>query len=308
MEALFPKMAVTTKYIGSAAFCDYPTITAAFQKAHSHTVFYLLPGIYQETPRLYGKEIQVIGLGEVIIEGKLSARQKDANGKPLGTFQTATFFVNGEEILLKNLTIRNAAGPGECVGQAVALYLEGTKITVENCHLQGHQDTLCLGPLPESDKHGRPLQSPWREKIYEQQQTRFIQCEIEGTVDFIFGGGNGQFMHCLLKSLKRVDSDTPNYLTAASTCKGQPGFVFENCVVVGEQPYFLGRPWRPHAATRFSHCFFDKKLAQEGWEDWNKPEQRLTSRYAEENCWYEASPKRAAWITFKSKEDKQDES
>lgn len=299
MAEVFQEAAVKKIFVGDAEFCHYLSLASALQDGDpSHKVYYLLPGYYQENVRLYGKNIQIIGLGEVVIDADLSAWQKDSCGEPLGTFRTATFFANGENIHLQNLTIRNSAGPGEAAGQAIALYLEGTKITVENCRLQGYQDTLCVGPLPEKNKQGLPMTHDWLAHRYQVQDTVFRQCVIEGTVDFIFGGGNAVFQQCILKALARANPKDANYLTAASTPANQQGLLFQNCAVFGQQKYFLGRPWRPDAATSFIECFFDEQLAEKGWDDWGNPDNRSTARYRETNCRYHKPPKRDLWIDF----------
>ena len=55
------------------------------------------------------------------------------------------------DITFKNCVFENTAGPGEKVGQAIALYIDGDNIRLENCVIKGHQDTLFLAPLPEKE-------------------------------------------------------------------------------------------------------------------------------------------------------------
>jgi pectinesterase len=75
------------------------------------------------------------------------------DGRPYHTFRTYTVLVDGNDITFKNCTFENTAGPGEVKsGQAIALYLDGDDIHLENCILKGHQDTLFLAPLPEKER------------------------------------------------------------------------------------------------------------------------------------------------------------
>jgi pectinesterase len=45
--------------------------------------------------------------------------------------------------------------------------------------------------------------------------------------------------------------------------------------------FYLGRPWRPYAATAFIRCELPRQLRPETWHNWGKPENEKTARYAE---------------------------
>lgn len=142
-------------------------------------------GVYQEQVKIYKNQLTLIAEPNTFLCYHLAAEQTDENGQKRGTFQTATLFINGREVFVKNLTIINDAGYGQAVGQAVAVYIEGDDIRFEHCHLDAFQDTLCLGPLPKYTKEGEPMNSPWRKTIFDQQQSWFLHCRISGTVDFL---------------------------------------------------------------------------------------------------------------------------
>src|ERR1700712_4909481 len=125
----------------------------------------------------------------------------DYSGKPLpnaldtankknrfSTFNSYTVWVQGNDVHIKNLTIKNAAGR---VGQAVALHVDGDRFILEGCNLIGNQDTL----LTANDS----------------SRQYYLDCFIEGTTDFIFGPATAVFQGCTIKSL--VNS----FVTAAST-------------------------------------------------------------------------------------------
>ena len=44
---------------------------------------------------------------------------------------------------------------------------------------------------------------------------------------------------------------------------------------------YLGRPWRPYAATVFIGCEMGKHICPAGWDNWRNPENEKTARYAE---------------------------
>lgn len=251
-------------------------------------------GIYNEYLKIYGDNIHLVGEEKVTITGDLSANDINEQGIPLGTFQTGTVFINGAGNQLENLTIENTAGP--TAGQAVALYIEGTDTKVTSCIIDGCQDTICFGPLPDHNKDGTVMFSPWRKLKFEQQNTLFSSCTVKGTVDFLFGGGSVLLFDCLIQVKERT---TTNIITAASTKPNQNGFHFINCRIEGESPYLLGRPWRSNAKTRFEKCTFDEFLLKDGWDDWNKPEAHETVSYEEIECAYKEMPQRPEWIHLK---------
>ena len=177
-------------------------------------------------------------------------------GKPMGTFRTYTLKVQGSYITLKDITIENNAAK---LGQAVALHTEGDHILVQNCRLLGNQDTVYTGVGGT--------------------RVAFYDCYIEGTTDFIFGPSIAWFQNC------EIHSKANSYSTAASTPAGQKyGYVFYKCRLTADKDVdkvYLGRPWRPFAATIFMDCEVGKHIRPEGWHNWNNAKNEETARYAE---------------------------
>ena len=177
-------------------------------------------------------------------------------GKPMGTFRTYTLKVQGSYITLKDITIENNAAK---LGQAVTLHTEGDHILVQNCRLLGNQDTVYTGVGGT--------------------RVAFYDCYIEGTTDFIFGPSIAWFQNC------EIHSKANSYITAASTPAGQKyGYVFYKCRLTADKDVdkvYLGRPWRPFAATIFMDCELGKHIRPEGWHNWNNTKNEETARYAE---------------------------
>lgn len=177
-------------------------------------------------------------------------------GKPMGTFRTYTLKVQGSYITLKDITIENNAAK---LGQAVALHTEGDHILVQNCRLLGNQDTVYTGVGGT--------------------RVAFYDCYIEGTTDFIFGPSIAWFQNC------EIHSKANSYITAASTPAGQKyGYVFYKCRLTADKDVdkvYLGRPWRPFAATILMDCELGKHIRPEGWHNWNNAKNEETARYAE---------------------------
>jgi pectinesterase len=83
--------------------------------------------------------------------GARSALEIHPDGKPYHTFRTATVLVTGKDLTFRRCSFANTAGPGKTAAQAIALYLDGDGIRLEDCILEGHQDTLFLAPLPPKE-------------------------------------------------------------------------------------------------------------------------------------------------------------
>lgn len=225
------------------AFMDY-TVT-----------IYIKKGTYKEKLVIpsWVKNVQLVGEDAA---NTIITYDDHANIHQMGTFRTYTVKVEGNDITFKDLTIENNAAP---LGQAVALHTEGDRLMFVNCRLLGNQDTVYTGG--------------------ENTRLLFTNCYIEGTTDFIFGPSTALFEHCVLHSKR------DSYITAASTPKEvEYGYVFKNCKLTADpkvKKVYLGRPWRPYAATAFINCEFGSHIRSEGWHNWRNPENEKTARYAE---------------------------
>ncbi|KAG6467446.1 hypothetical protein ZIOFF_074702 [Zingiber officinale] len=90
------------------------------------------------------------------------------------TFQTPTFGVSGNGFIARDMTFQNTAGPEK--EQAVALLSQSNQSVFYRCSFKGYQDTLCV-----------------------QSQTQFYRnCDVYGTIDFIFGNAAVVFQNCNL--------------------------------------------------------------------------------------------------------------
>jgi pectinesterase len=291
--------------VGRNEICDFSSIQEALDSCRDEDRplrITVLSGEYYENITLYQSNVSLIGIGSVKVIGNRYALQKDEYLREIGTFQTATLFINGENICLENIEIINNAGPGEKAGQALALYSEGNSVLFKNCSFKGYQDTICLGPLPEVQKNGQPFSTPEIKTIYKENKSHFIRCYIEGTVDFIFGGGEAEFHGCEIKSLKRP-LNKEGYITAASTSKNRKGFYFHQCLVTADADVnnvFLGRPWRPYAKTTFANCMVGSHIHHDRWNDWGNIANRKTVTYKEINNRYilQSDMKTIDWIDF----------
>ena len=245
-------------------------------------------GIYHERLAVYPDGLRLIGEDpeNTVITGFGCAHDKDSEGNDKGTFLSATVVVTGKGVTFENLTIRNDAGDGRDVGQAVAVYAAGDRGIWRNCRLIAHQDTLFCGPvMPKVLREIHPytgnaecVPSAGDCPLTHSRQY-FEHCYIQGDIDFIFGPYTCWFEQCTLWMNRRG-----GYYTAANTPEGQPyGLVFNRCRLTGdceEGAAFLGRPWRKFAQTVFLFCDMDEHVAPGGFADWDT-ERIVTERYGE---------------------------
>jgi pectin methylesterase-like acyl-CoA thioesterase len=232
------------------------------------------PGTYKEQIYIQRERGNLLLKGEdaekTVLTFDLNANLPGRDGKPIGTFRTASTAIDADDVTAENLTFENSAGP---VGQALAIRIDGDRVAFRKCRFLGWQDTILTN-------RGRQY---------------FEGCTILGHVDFIFGGATAFFEDCHIVCLR------DGYITTASTPKDQPfGYVFSNCRVTGQTPEvrtYLGRPWRDYAAVVFLNTRMSEVVRPEGWHNWGKPEREKTTRYAEYGSTGPgANPKaRAAW-------------
>lgn len=214
-------------------------------------------GTYKERIYVQRERGNIAVIGEdaekTIITYDLNANLLGPDGKPIGTFRTPTVQIDGDGMVWENITLANGAGP---VGQALALRVDADRVIFRHCRFLGWQDTILVN-------RGRQY---------------FVDCYIEGHVDFIFGAATAYFDRCHIHCLK------DGYLTAASTPEGTAhGYVFADCKITGAEGVkaYLGRPWRVFARTIFLRTEMSAVIRTEGWHNWGKPQAEQTAFYAE---------------------------
>ncbi|MFC5282052.1 pectinesterase family protein [Pedobacter alpinus] len=253
---------------------DFKTIQEAVNKVRDHSqktvTINIKNGVYNEKLVIpsWKKNIALVGESKektIITNDDFSGKDfptKDFTGNTkYSTYTSYTVLIQANNCSVANLTIQNTAGK---VGQAVALMVEGDKVSIKNCNILGNQDTLYTA------KDGKNY---------------FENCYITGTTDFIFGEATAVFQNCTIKSLSN------SYVTAASTSANQKyGYVFFNCSLItadGVDKVYLGRPWRPYAKTVFINCDLGKHIVAQGWDPWKGDsmfsDKEKTAFYAEYN-------------------------
>ncbi|KAL6223896.1 hypothetical protein ACLB2K_002753 [Fragaria x ananassa] len=158
-------------------------------------------------------------------------------------------------VVAKYLTIENTAGPqGE---QAVSLLSESEHSVFFRCKFTGYQDT-----------------------VYSKKCVHFFrECEIYGTVDFIFGNAQVVFQRCNVYARKPVQGQ---FITITAqgkeTSSDTSGTVFQNCTFRATSELinsgfkvdaYLGRPWQAYSTTIIMQSFLESFIDPTGWLDWD---------------------------------------
>ncbi len=252
----------------------------------------------------------VIRRGDVLLRngtftGDLGAYEILSDGYKRGTFRSYTLFIDADRVRLENVSVLNESGPDH--GQAIALMIGGDHFEAENCRISSYQDTLFLGPLPEKEYEARGFIGPLQDRERRMTHSRFRRCRIEGSVDFIFGGGSAFFEECEIVS-RNIGEEINGYVTAPSTPENERyGFLFGNCVFSSEEgmdeTVYLGRPWRDHAKCLIADSKIGKHIRREGYHDWNKTQARTTSEFKEYHNEDLGPAERVNWLKQVTEED-----
>ena len=246
---------------------DYTTIQEALNAIPYNTEAEIIisEGIYREKLFSDKKSLSIRGEGNVTISWNDFGYDILDRNRKRGTFRSYTAFFSGEYLKLENLTIENTAGEGSKVGQGIALYLDTEKSLIKNVRLYGHQDTLFLSPLPDEEREKYGFYGPRYLLPRKRTTSLFNDCSIEGSIDFIFGGGDTLFDGC------RIICNGNGYVTAPSGRKEWIGFIFNNCTfesALDGITSYLMRPWRKEGKASFLSCDIGSFITGSGLSAW----------------------------------------
>ncbi|KAG2243963.1 hypothetical protein Bca52824_094189 [Brassica carinata] len=230
----------------------YRTISEALEeveeKNEKHTIIYVKKGVYVENVRVEKKKWNVVMVGDGQSKTIVSGGLNFIDGTP--TFQTATFAVFGKGFMARDMGFRNTAGPAK--HQAVALMASADLAVFYKCTMDAFQDTL-----------------------YAHAQRQFYrECDIFGTVDFIFGNAAVVFQNCNILPRRPMKGQQ---ITITAQGKKDPnqntGISIHNCTIspldnLADVQTFLGRPWKDFSTTVIMKSFMDGFINPKGWLPW----------------------------------------
>ncbi|KAF7818081.1 pectinesterase-like [Senna tora] len=247
---------------GSGQFKTISDALKSYPKNHQgRFVIYVKAGIYNEYVTVDKKMINVLMYGD----GPTKTIVTGNKHFPTKTMNTATFAAVGDGFIAKLMAFENTAGhEGH---QAVALRVQSARAAFYQCAMHGYQDTL----YAQGGKH------------------LYRECEISGTVDFIFGSSR-----CLVQRSKIIvrkpGPNQKNIIAAdGTTAKTMgTGIVIQNCDIVSEPgldkiafPSYLARPWKELSMAIFMENNIADFINPDGWLPWNGEQNLKTCYFAE---------------------------
>lgn len=176
--------------------------------------------------------------------------------------------IQGQHIYMENLTIKNMVNP-DVELYSIACYAEGKNNIYKNVKFSGHQDTKRTG----GDRH------------------YYANCDIKGTIDFIYGSGANFYDSCNIYLEKRnlMMQNSKTWDTVAVVVAGSHdsnakyGYVFNNCCIDGHKSnanrYSLGRPWHNAPRAVFINTTMKILPFQYGWTSMGSTPPALYAEY-----------------------------
>lgn len=283
-------MDVKELYVSAGGDAEFSEIGRALEAARQYdgmkVVIHIASGVYNERIVVNQNNISFVGVDENTTKITYSDAAEDImpEGDKRGTFRTPSVFIDADNFYACHISFFNEAGQGYDVGQALAVYADGDRLTFENCRFEGYQDTLFTAPLPKKENKPGGFKGPKEFAPRRHGRHLYKDCFISGNIDFIFGSATAYFENCEIFMRNRNDA-LSGYVTAPSTYEGEKyGYVFNHCRFTSDCPKesaYLGRPWRNFAKAVILNSEIGAHIKKEGWHDWNKKDAWDTIFFAE---------------------------
>ncbi|CAH2057666.1 unnamed protein product [Thlaspi arvense] len=253
---------------------NFTTINAAVAAAPNKTdgsngyfLIYVTAGLYEEYVEVPKNKRYVMMIGDGINQTVITGNRSVVDGWT--TFNSATFILSGTNFIGVNITIRNTAGPTK--GQAVALRSGGDFSVFYSCSFEAYQDTLYTHSLRQF----------------------YRECDVYGTVDFIFGNAAVVLQNCNLYPRQPRKGQSNEVTAQGRTDPNQnTGTAIHGCTIrpaddLATSNYtvktYLGRPWKEYSRTVVMQTYIDAFLEPTGWNAWSGDFALSTLYYAEFN-------------------------
>ncbi|XP_044501119.1 pectinesterase-like [Mangifera indica] len=228
-------------------------VAAAPNSSTTRFVIYIKAGSYFENVEVDRKKTMLMFLGDGIGKTVVKASRNVIDGWT--TFRSATVAVVGNGFIAKGITFENSAGPSK--HQAVALRSGSDLSAFYQCSFVGYQDTLYVHSLRQF----------------------YRDCDIYGTIDFIFGNAAVVFQNCSLYA-RKPNENQKNIFTAQGRedPNQNTGISILNCKVAAAADLipnqtnfktYLGRPWKEYSRTVYLQSYIGDLVDPAGWLEWN---------------------------------------
>ncbi|XP_078445113.1 pectinesterase-like [Wolffia australiana] len=248
--------------VGRGKNRNFTSVNEAINSAPNNTIaqngyylIYVTAGVYNEYVDVPSYKQYIMMVGDGINRTVITGNRSVVDGWT--TFNSATFAVVGQGFVAVNMTFRNTAGPEKL--QAVALRNGADQSTFYRCSFEGYQDTLYTHSLRQF----------------------YRQCDVYGTVDFIFGNAAVVFQNCNLFARLPLKNQNNMVTAQGRTDPNQnTGTSLQGCRILGTAELaangtamgtrtYLGRPWQLYSRTVVMQSFLDRVIDPAGWAPWN---------------------------------------
>ncbi|XAR58413.1 Pectinesterase [Bertholletia excelsa] len=253
---------------------NFTTITDAVNAAPNNTkagqgyfLIYITAGVYEEYVSIAKNKKYLMMIGDGINRTIITGNHSYVDGWT--TFNSSTFAVVGLGFVAVDITFRNTAGAIK--HQAVAVRNGADLSTFYSCSFEAYQDTLYVHSLRQF----------------------YRECDIYGTVDFIFGNAAAVFQSCNMYPRLPMSGQFNAITAQGRTDPFQTtGISIQNCTIrpaadlassSSSVQTYLGRPWKLYSRTVYMQSFMDSFINPQGWQVWNGDFALNTSYYAEFN-------------------------
>ncbi|XP_057964548.1 pectinesterase [Malania oleifera] len=235
----------------------FTTVAAAVEAAPNMSskryVIYIKAGAYLENVEVGRKKTMLMFVGDGIEKTVIKASRNVFDGWT--TFRSATVAVVGNGFIAKGISIENTAGPSK--HQAVALRSGSDLSAFYQCRFVGYQDTL-----------------------YAHSNRQFYRdCDVYGTVDFVFGNAAVVLQNCNLYARKPNENqkniftaqgrEDPNQNTGISILNSKVAAAADLIPVQSSFKTYLGRPWKLYSRTVFLRSNIGDLVDPAGWLEWD---------------------------------------
>ncbi|KAI7982608.1 putative pectinesterase/pectinesterase inhibitor 40 [Camellia lanceoleosa] len=228
-------------------------VAVAPNSSATRFVIYIKAGAYFEYVEVPKKTTMLMFLGDGI--GKTWVKGNRSVGDGWTTFRSSTVAVVGDGFIAKGISFENYAGPSK--HQAVALRSGADLSAFYLCSFVGYQDTLYVHSLRQF----------------------YRECDIYGTIDFIFGNAAVVFQDCNLYARKPMDNQRNVFTAQGREDPNQnTGISILNCKVAAGSDLipvqssfrnYLGRPWKEYSRTVYLLSNIGDLVDPAGWLEWN---------------------------------------
>lgn len=246
------------------AIASYPSTGLSGNQRY---VILVKAGVYPEYITVPKTAVNIMMLGEGSSKTIITGSKNFVDG--VRTMRTATFANTANGFIAKHISFVNSAGAEK--HQAVALRNQGDMSAFFDCAIVGYQDTL-----------------------YAQTNRQFYKnCDISGTIDFIFGVSPTLIQSSRIVLRKPMESQFNTVTADGTSMKNMnTGIVIQNCDIVPEPALYpvrfemksyLGRPWKAYSKTIVMESRIGDVIQPEGWTPWMGNLYLDTLYYAEYN-------------------------